>query len=415
MKRVLIVAALVALSPVARAQVLPVRPLGPITTTSRETIGDLAGVRVLGDGRVLVNDRGKRRLILLDTSLSRFDAVFDVAVGGPTTYPNREAILFPGIGDTSLVLDYGAASLIVIDPAGRVDRVISMPRFIDVAFMFGVGYGQPIVDSAARLIYRRRGYSVAGADTDSDPILRVDFDTRRVDTVEHLARRYDLRGRLVEDSLGRQVVAMRVRPFIEGDDWAAFPNGTVAIVRAHDYHVDWVEPNGTVRSTAPVKWNWVRLTDDDKMRIVDSLNVALTKADSITDGQAASNSNPAVQLGSGAGGGGGGAAAKVGGGTRLHQTRSVDPSELPDYPPPFLRATRIDQQGRLWVTERPTKENVGGVVYDIIDHTGQIVDRVQAPAGYSVVGFAPGGIVYLAGGTRAVVRIAKASIAPRPK
>ena len=410
MTRALIVASLVALSQAAPAQILSIRPLGPIASTSRETIGDLAGVRVLSDGRVLVNDRGKKRVILLDSSLSRFDAVLDVTAVGPAAYPSKGALIIAGVGDTTFVLDFGAGSLIIVDSLGRLGRSIAMPRMHDANYMFMAGFGQPIVDAAGYMVYRTFGYSAAGEKIDSDPVVRVDFVTRRVDTLGHLAIPPYLQAHVVEDSTGRQVQVMRVRPFLAGDDWAAFPNGTVAIVRSRDYHIDWIEPDGKTRSTAPAKWNWVRLSDDDKSRIVDSVNSALARSDSIANGQVVAGPGAATQ----SAGGVGGVTAKFGGGGMMKQTRSVEPSELPDYPPPFLRATRVDPPGRLWVTERPTNENAGGLVYDIIDHTGQIVDRVQAPAGYSVVGFGPGGIVYLAGGPRAIVRIAKASITRRP-
>jgi len=33
----------------------------------------------------------------------------------------------------------------------------------------------------------------------------------------------------------------------------------------------------------------------------------------------------------------------------------------------------------------------------VLDRTGKLIDRIQVPAGRSIVGFAPGGIVYLVG------------------
>ena len=35
-------------------------------------------------------------------------------------------------------------------------------------------------------------------------------------------------------------------------------------------------------------------------------------------------------------------------------------------------------------------------VYDVTDRTGALIDRVQLPAGRTLVGFGPGGIVYVA-------------------
>jgi hypothetical protein len=57
---------------------------------------------------------------------------------------------------------------------------------------------------------------------------------------------------------------------------------------------------------------------------------------------------------------------------------------------------RADADGNLWVqTIRFTQER-GSFVYDVIDRSGALVDRVQVPSGASIVGFAPGGVVLLA-------------------
>jgi hypothetical protein len=38
----------------------------------------------------------------------------------------------------------------------------------------------------------------------------------------------------------------------------------------------------------------------------------------------------------------------------------------------------------------------GGVVYDVINPAGEVVDRVQIPMNRTIVGFGPGGVVILA-------------------
>jgi hypothetical protein len=37
----------------------------------------------------------------------------------------------------------------------------------------------------------------------------------------------------------------------------------------------------------------------------------------------------------------------------------------------------------------------GGPIYDIVNRAGALVDRIQLPSGYTLVGFAPGKVVYL--------------------
>ena len=41
------------------------------------------------------------------------------------------------------------------------------------------------------------------------------------------------------------------------------------------------------------------------------------------------------------------------------------------------------------------RPNPGGPIYDIIDKTGVMVDRIQLPSGYTLAGFGPDKIVYL--------------------
>lgn len=83
----------------------------------------------------------------------------------------------------------------------------------------------------------------------------------------------------------------------------------------------------------------------------------------------------------------------------------VRPSDLPDYKPPFAQgALRADADGRLWVRTLPMRPQAGGLVYDIIDRSGTLTDRLQLPPGHTVVGFGPDRVVFTtyrdAGGAR---------------
>jgi hypothetical protein len=74
----------------------------------------------------------------------------------------------------------------------------------------------------------------------------------------------------------------------------------------------------------------------------------------------------------------------------------VNASELPDYKPVFgTGSVKADMDGRLWVRTIPTKATTGGAIYDVIDRSGKLVDRVQVPAGTTIAGFGAGGVVYL--------------------
>jgi hypothetical protein len=57
---------------------------------------------------------------------------------------------------------------------------------------------------------------------------------------------------------------------------------------------------------------------------------------------------------------------------------------------------RADADGNLWVLTIPTKPQPAGSVYDVINGKGEVTERVLIPEGRTILGFGPGGVVYLA-------------------
>jgi hypothetical protein len=41
------------------------------------------------------------------------------------------------------------------------------------------------------------------------------------------------------------------------------------------------------------------------------------------------------------------------------------------------------------------RAGAAGSIYDVVSRRGELIDRVQLPAGRQIVGFAKGGIVYM--------------------
>ena len=363
------------------AQLPPVRPLGPIVATAADALGSVPSVRSLSDGRVLVSDLTRRRLVILDSMLAHPQPVLTPGGAASTVFPARGGTLFSLPGDTTLVLDAAGASFVVVSGDGNVVRVEAVPRASDANVLMNALLGQPVLDSTGRLIYRVQpfptGFSRASGNLifpDSSPIVAVNFDTRHRDTVAFMKTPPTAPTVSTVDADGTRHFITVTQPFELTDEWVALPNGAIAIIRWQDYHVDWVLPGGKRTSSAKTAWNWVRLTDEEKTRLIDSLKARNAKADTLTN---RTNANPGVKL--------------------AWETMTKSPSEVPDYPPPFIpRATRVDPDGRIWVLERGKIATPStGLIYDIIDHDGQIVDRVQAPPNAAVIGFGPGGAVYL--------------------
>src|SRR5207248_1451274 len=78
----------------------------------------------------------------------------------------------------------------------------------------------------------------------------------------------------------------------------------------------------------------------------------------------------------------------------------VQTTEMPDYLPAVERnvgSFRADADNRLWIRPKPLAgaPRGGGPVYDVVDRTGALIDRVQLPAGRTLAGFGLGGVVYV--------------------
>lgn len=287
----------------------------------------------------------------------------------------------------------------------------------------GQGGGQPFGGPGGR------GFNPA-SQPDSVPIVRVDFDTRKADTVAFVkVPKNETQMTRGED--GSMKLSIKINPLPQADDWALLNDGTVAIVRVLDFHVDYYRPDGSHVASDKLPFDWKRISDDDKAKLVDSLR---TLAKAATE-RAAGNG---------------------GGGFRM-SFEPVAADRLPDYYPPIKAGTSIaDYDGNLWVL--PATSNLsaqlaaqfmGGMggrggpgwppgaagasgaargtlgaarapgdsargsipaaamgmmtammnqpplVYDIISPAGRMVERVKLPAGRQLIGFGPNGAIFL--------------------
>lgn len=431
------VLALLLASPMAAQEKLPpIRPLGAVTAKAEvPLVSPMLTLRPLPSGKVLVNDPMARKVVLLDGSLANPVVVADSTAATANAYSGRFAGMFAYKGDSTLFVDAQSLSMLVLDGEGKVARVMSIPRPDDAMSFSGV-MGAPALDAGGRLVYRaspRFNFrSAPGAPMappefpDSAAITRVDLASRAVDTVGWIkVPKVQMQMNRSDD--GRITMTSTVNPLPVTDDWTVLSDGTIAIVRGGDYRVDFIDPDGSHRASGKVPFEWRRLTDEQKVAFIDSAKVARERMME----QARANPQGAPGMASPGGGpamGGGmvvtmrmggegappprraaGDSARRGDSTRtqvnMPQVTFVAPSELPDYRPPFFQGgLRADHQGNLWV--RTTKLLPGNsTVYDVIDRTGTLVDRVQVPANRQIAGFGADGSVYLTGrdGTKTVL------------
>ncbi len=409
----------------AGAQSLPpVRALGAVVRISpTDVFGSVSAVRPLPGGRVLVNDLVRRQLLLLDSTFATQAVIADTTAATANAYSGRTAGLIPYRGDSTLFIDPQSLSMLVIDGSGKVARVMAVPRPNDAQFMVGGPFGTPGFDSKGRIVYR--GFTRPNLppppspndpstapripeQPDSAPILRVALATRTLDTASFF-KIPKARASVVQTERGMSVTMM-MNPMPVVDDWTLLPDGTLAVVRGADYHIDWLAPDGSRTSTAKIPFDWQRLSDEAKQTFLDSAKTAMAAARARA--VATNGSGNAAMTGPPGGGGGGGmivmrfdGPGAPGGGaggpgpgagsmpTSMPAINMVPLSDLPDYRPAFgTGATRADLDGNLWI--RTSKVANGGPVYDVVNRQGVLIDRVAFPFGRVIAGFGPG-VIYM--------------------
>jgi hypothetical protein len=432
----------------------PLRQIGPVLAVSAESLGIVSAVRPLSNGQILVNDVVKRRVLLLDSTLAHATVVADSTSSTANAYGPRAGGLIAYRGDTTLFVDVASLSMLVVDPSGKLGRTMSVPRSQDAPFLANATAGTPGFDAQGRLIYRQfprppmpqmgpDGKMTSPEPPESTAVIRVDLATRKVDTVAFV-KIPKLNMKVTQNANGGISISSTINPLQVADDWAVLRDGSVALVRAKDYHVDWINPDGSMTSSEKIPFDWKRLTDEDKVAIIDSARVAMEKMratamatmmgtaapkDSAAKAPAsgpAANERTAQAAAAAARGGaegaqvmvfrnGGGGAAVVGpggGGIQMPPLNFVQPSELPDYRPPFTPGgIRPDPDGNLWIRTIATTVASPGTIYDVVNRKGELIDRVQLPPNRAIAGFGPGGVAYLSmRGEDGVARVEKVRI-----
>lgn len=396
----------------------PIRQLPPVAAKSSVQWSNISGVRALSGGRVLVNDIVGRKVVLLDSTLAPITIVADTTPATSTAYSGRIASIIPFRGDSTLFVDPQSMSMMVVDPNGKMTRVMALPRAEDAGALGGLFGAAASVDPKGRLVYRapfrffqggppprNGGLPVMPTPPESAAIVRVDLASRQIDTIG-VIKIPKVNLQVSQDDKGNVRVTSELNPLPVVDEWAVLPDGSVAFVRGQDYHVDFVNPDGTKHSAPKVPFEWQRLTDEDKVAFIDSVKAARERLAATQPSGTTTAAGAAAAAAVGGGGGGqriviqmgpdGGRGAGGTGAGPQQQLNFIAPSELPDYKPPFFaNAVRADADGNLWVRTIPTKQIPGGPVYDVINHDGKLIDRVQIPVGRTIAGFGPDGAVYL--------------------
>ena len=376
----------------AAAQTPTVRLIAAPEAASKPMFRFVVIARQLAGGGVLVNDITTRQVLVLDPSLRTFSVLADSVEGEGNFYGNGPIGVVPLTADSTLLVQAASLTMFVLDPAGKIARVASVPWTRGGGGLLNSGHAG--FDAVGRLLFRAPPTFIAGAApvggggsrtdastrsgggrgrgrpppivvaSDSDAVARFDMKTRKLDTVVYYRIKNDHVSATPNDK-GEYKISSRLSPYYTIDDFVVLPDGVLAIVRGRDYHVDFVAANGAVTSGPRIPYDWKRMATDDKLALIDSSRKAWR--DFFAGMPDAPNPG------------------------------WVSPAEMADYYPAFGQdAARADMEGNVWVRTNATRPgSAGGAIYDVVNRRGELADRIEVPAGRRIVGFGKGGIVYM--------------------
>jgi hypothetical protein len=207
---------------------------------------------------------------------------------------------------------------------------------------------------------------------DSVAIIRFDRGTQRLDTLAYVklaASNTQIQG---SGSNNMRVMVGGANPLAPRDEWAVFPDGRVAIVRANTYHVDFIMPDGTKRSGqriayTPVRMNAAEIRHEEGLR-----NAARANQMSIQMNNNNGNITRSATMGPGA------------------NAQPLEPlTDWPDVKPPFrsgMSSVLARPNGELWV-RRTENAQARGTLYDVITPQGTVAFQVRIQDGWTLVGF----------------------------
>ncbi len=388
-------------------------------STFSEAFGLLQTVRELPDGRLLVADPLGRILAAIDLETGATEPVGREG-GGPGEWRQPDAV-YPLPGDSSLLVDLENTRLSVLDPDGnfvrgypmallptgpasggeagpgtasgsaagtraagaRTSRTGSpggqmagaMARAQSPGGALAVQILHPrATDALGRVYYQARPRGIPGAATgevaDSSEVRRWGMNDEP--PVRLAGLRPPALASAGSGGPGQGMVSMRPMPLAHQDDWAVASDGSVAVVRAEPYRVEWLRPDGSVAVGPPVHYEPVPVSTAEKERWLEAVSAGITMMISVSGGATD------VQVGRGRSGM---VPASAQGG--------LDDYEWPALLPPFRSGgARVDDVGRLWV-ERYSQ--VGDpVVYDIFNEHGERISRARLPRDRRIIGFGDG-------------------------
>lgn len=85
--------------------------------------------------------------------------------------------------------------------------------------------------------------------------------------------------------------------------------------------------------------------------------------------------------------------------------------EWPDYYPPIRIGTvKSDPDGHVWLLPTTSVLADGGLIYDVVNRQGEIIERVKFPPGRKLIAVGHDGVVYMSYTPKGLVRLERARV-----
>jgi len=328
-----------------------------------EGLGYLSTVRELSDGRVLFADPLGQVLVAWNPAVGTADTLGRMG-SGPSEYRQPDAV-FPLPADSTLVVDLGNTRLIAVGPDGSFGETMQIMRPRPEGFPMRI---MPRFTDGEGPIYFYLSANRSGSMVDSAFVARFDRGSETVDTIGVL------RVPIPEFERVGDNMMMTFGPLMPRDDWAVSLDGSLAIVRAMDYSVEWTLSTGEHVNGDAVEFTPVPIGRAEQDRWADEAQANMMQTTSFVSRE----------------GGVANIEMRRGGGSRWDVTAIRWPDEMP---PVHEDRAKVAHDGTLWA-----ERNVGvgeDPIIDVFDTTGSKFYEVRLPPRSRVVGFGEGA-VYLA-------------------
>ncbi len=338
--------------------------------TFPEGLSSVVGLRELSDGRIMVSDPLGQAIMIIDMGSGVADTI-GRSGGGPGEY-QRPGDLYPWRGDSTILVDLGNTRFTFVGPDGGFGE--SMPLMSQegdmMRFVMPAG-----TDGLGNIYFQARSFGLqtpgASGPPDSAYIARWNLWDKSSDTVVVLKTPE----RKMQTGGGNVMIA--TIPFSPQDDWAVAWDGRVAVARSTDFHVEWIEPNGSAVRGAAVVYDAVKISQADKDEWLES------------------RANPSGGMFIAIGGDGGTRTTTAPSRGARFEGPQIDDDDWPEVKPPFSAgAVSVTPEGNMWV--RRHVKSGAAPEYDVFDAEGSRIYTIVLPQDSQLRGFGAE-VVYITG------------------